>query len=77
MHTAFRQRMSVMPLLDLDASAAPQGRAIDFGGRLRYALTDRWSAGVGYRTIEGGADVDRVYNFAWLNAAVASLAVSF
>jgi hypothetical protein len=64
-------------VFDLDASAAPQGRAIDFGGRLRYALTDRWSAGAGYRTIEGGADVDQVFNFAWLNAAVASLAVSF
>jgi hypothetical protein len=64
-------------VLDLDVTAAPQGRAIDFGGRLRYALTDRWSAGVGYRTIEGGADVDRVFNFAWLNAAVASVAVRF
>jgi hypothetical protein len=28
-------------------------------------------------TIEGGADVDQVFNFAWLNAAVASLAVRF
>jgi len=64
-------------VLDLDVAAAPQGRAIDFGGRLRYALTDRWSLGAGYRTIEGGADVDQVFNFAWLNAAVASFAVSF
>lgn len=64
-------------VLDLDVAAAPQGRAIDFGGRLRYALTDRWSLGAGYRTIEGGADVDQVFNFAWLNAAVASLAVTF
>lgn len=64
-------------VLDLDVAAAPQGRAIDFGGRLRYALTDRLSLGAGYRTIEGGADVDPVFNFAWLNAAVASLAFSF
>jgi hypothetical protein len=64
-------------VLDLDIVAAPQGRAIDFGGRLRYALTDHWSVGAGYRTIEGGADVDQVFNFAWLNAAVASLAVTF
>jgi hypothetical protein len=64
-------------LLDLDVSAAPQGRAIDFGARMRYALSDRWGVGAGYRTIEGGADVTRVFNFAWLNAATASVALSF
>jgi hypothetical protein len=64
-------------LLDLDITAAPQGRAIDFGGRVQYALSDRWAVGGGYRTIEGGADVERVFNFAWLNAAVATLAVRF
>jgi hypothetical protein len=26
----------------------------------------------GYRTVEGGADVDAVYNFAWFNYAVVS-----
>ena len=30
-----------------------------------------------YRTIEGGADVERVYNFAWLHFAVASLRLRF
>jgi hypothetical protein len=64
-------------VLDLDATAAPQGRAIDHSSRLRYALSDRWALGVGYRTIEGGADVDRVFNFAWINAAVGSLSVRF
>jgi hypothetical protein len=64
-------------VLDLDVTAAPQGRAIDFGGRLQYALTDRWALGLGYRTIEGGADVTQVFNFAWLNAAVASVALRF
>lgn len=64
-------------MLDLDITAAPQGRAIDFGGRLQYALTDRWALGLGYRTIEGGADVTQVFNFAWLNAAVASVALRF
>jgi hypothetical protein len=64
-------------VLDLDVTAAPQGRAIDFGGRLQYALTERWALGLGYRTIEGGADVTQVFNFAWLNAAVANLALRF
>jgi hypothetical protein len=64
-------------LLDLDVTAAPQGRAIDFGGRVQYALSNRWAVAGGYRTIEGGADVERVFNFAWLNAAVATLALRF
>jgi hypothetical protein len=64
-------------VLDLDIAAAPQGRAIDAGGRLRYALSNRRAVGAGYRTIEGGADVERVFNFAWLNGAVATLAVTF
>jgi hypothetical protein len=29
------------------------------------------------RTIEGGADVDTVYTFAWLNAAVGGMGVRF
>lgn len=60
-------------LLDLDAAAAPQGRAIDFSGRLQYALSERWALGGGYRTIEGGADVPRVFTFAWLNAVVGTV----
>jgi len=31
----------------------------------------------GYRTVEGGADVDEVYNFAWLHYAVLSVSYGF
>ena len=30
-------------------------------------------AGAGYRTVEGGANVEETYNFAWLHYAVASV----
>jgi hypothetical protein len=63
--------------LEFDASAAPQGRALDLSATLNYTPTPRWSVGGGYRTIEGGADVTRVYTFAWLNAAVARVGVRF
>jgi hypothetical protein len=63
--------------LDLDGSAAPQGRAIDFAATLEYRPTPRLKVFGGYRTIEGGADVDAVYAFAWLNAVVAGLGVRF
>jgi hypothetical protein len=62
---------------DLDGSAAPQGRAIDFAATLEYRPTPRLKVFGGYRTIEGGADVDAVYAFAWLNAVVAGLGVRF
>lgn len=63
--------------LELDGSAAPQGRAFDAAAMLNYRVTRNVSIGGGYRTIEGGADVDAVYTFAWINAAVAKVAVTF
>lgn len=63
---------------DLDGMAAPQGRAIDFLAALEYELEkNQVYAYGGYRTIEGGADNDEVYNFAWLNQAVAGISVAF
>ncbi len=64
-------------MLDLDGLAAPQGRAFDVAAKLGYSLSDRWQMAFGYRTIEGGADVDAVYNFAWLHLAVGSLRLRF
>jgi hypothetical protein len=61
----------------LDGSAAPQGRAIDFAATLEYRPAPRWGVFGGYRTIEGGADVDTVYTFAWLNAVVGGIGVRF
>jgi hypothetical protein len=62
---------------NMDGLAAPQGRALDVSLRATYKLSDNWSLAGGYRTLEGGADVDRVYNFTWLHYATASLAYRF
>jgi hypothetical protein len=59
--------------LDFEGLGAPQGRAFDISAKMGYALSDTWELGFGYRTIEGGADVERVYNFAWLHFVVASI----
>jgi hypothetical protein len=64
-------------VLDFDGSAAPQGRAIDAAIKAYYALSKRWSLGAGYRVLEGGADNDSVYNFAWFNYAILSLKYAF
>jgi hypothetical protein len=63
--------------LELDGTAAPQGRAFDGAALLTWQVTPAVGIGGGYRVIEGGADVEEVYNFAWLNAAVARVALTF
>ncbi len=62
--------------LDADALAGGPGRAEDVSLKAAY---DRgpWTLAGGYRTVEGGADVDAVYTFAWLHYAVVSAAVRF
>jgi hypothetical protein len=63
--------------LDLDALAGGPGRAEDVSLKLGYDLGDRWRIDAGYRTVEGGADVEEVYNFAWLHYAVVSALYRF
>ncbi len=58
---------------EIDALAAPQGRAEDVAIRLNYSPTAAWSVAIGYRTLEGGADVDEVFTFAWLHYAVLAI----
>lgn len=62
---------------DLDGLAAPQGRAFDAALKIWRDVAADWSVSAGYRMLEGGADVDAVYTFAWLHYAVASLACRF
>lgn len=63
--------------LDVEALAAPQGRAEDATLQLRYRLSDWMDLGVGYRMVEGGADNDKVLTFAWLHYLLASASVDF
>jgi hypothetical protein len=63
--------------MELDGAAAPQGRAFDFSATVNYQPTSRWIVAVGYRTIEGGADVNDVFTFAWLNAPIVQVGVRF
>lgn len=54
-------------LFDLEALAAPQGRAIDMGLFGAYKINPTAELLIGYRVIEGGADNDKVYNFSLIN----------
>ncbi|MDZ7338054.1 MAG: hypothetical protein ONB30_05915 [candidate division KSB1 bacterium] len=54
----------LMLVVDGDALAAPQGRAEDVLVALAYAPAKKLQLYGGYRLLEGGADVEQVYNFA-------------
>jgi hypothetical protein len=54
-------------LLEGDAAAASQGRAEDVFIGIIYKAGEKWSVRAGYRILEGGADVQEVYNFSLLN----------
>ena len=62
---------------DLDGLAGGPGRAIDLGIGLEYAVTGQWRLGAEYRTLEGGADVEDVYNFAWFNSLLVTTSFAF
>ena len=64
-------------VVDFEGLAGGPGRAFDAAIKLQYDLTDRWYAGAGYRILEGGADNDDVYSFAWFNFVFFSLGYRF
>ncbi|TFG74995.1 MAG: hypothetical protein E4H23_11290 [Chrysiogenales bacterium] len=64
-------------LCEVDAAAAKQGRAEDVLLALNWRLSPRLHTRFGYRFVEGGADVDEVYNFAWIHYLAAGLAFVF
>lgn len=63
--------------LDFDGLAGGPGRLFDVALKLEYDLDERWRIGGGYRTLEGGADTDDVYTFAWLHYGVLNVSYRF
>ena len=55
--------------VEADGLAGGPGRAIDAALTVGRELGDGWSLHAGYRTVEGGADIEEVYSFAWLHYA--------
>ena len=62
---------------EFDALAAPQGRAEDLSVKAVLRLSDRVEADIGYRLLEGGADNEKVYTFAFFHYAVAGIRIRF
>jgi hypothetical protein len=64
-------------VIDGDALAGPQGRAEDVLLAVRYWPTKKVALKLGYRVLEGGADVDEVYTFALVNYLVVGSVLTF
>jgi hypothetical protein len=56
-------------IVDMEGAAAPQGRAVDASIRVQRSFRNGMTISAGYRGLEGGADNDELYTFAWLNYA--------
>lgn len=54
-------------ILEGDALAAKAGRAEDIFAGASCLINPKFSVKLGYRVVEGGADVEDVYNFNWIN----------
>lgn len=63
--------------LEGDGLAASQGRAFDFFIGGRYYPVDDFSLMLGYRFLEGGADVSDVYNFTLIHFISLGLSLEF
>lgn len=73
---AWRLSRALALVVDGDAIAGlGPGRAEDVGAALELRVRDGVRARVGYRVVEGGADVDQVYNFALVNHLGAGVTV--
>lgn len=72
LHIAWEYRFSYRwsTVADVDALGGGPGRAIDIGIGLNYSIGSAWRWGLEYRALEGGADTDTIYNFAWFNSAL-------
>ena len=78
LHLAWRPNNGTFGLLfDADALAAPQGRAEDVLLAATWTPRDDVDLRVGYRMVEGGADNDEVYSFAWFHFVVVGLGLAF
>lgn len=64
-------------ILEVDALAAPQGRAEDVFLGMRFSLTPSLTMKAGYRVLEGGADNEKVFTFALIHYLVAGLVWEF
>lgn len=63
--------------LDVDALGGGPGRAIDLGVTADYAINERLLVGLEARILDGGADIDELFNFAQFGSIGVSVSTGF
>lgn len=63
--------------VELDGLAGGPGRAFDLSARVKKPIGRNTEVFAGYRLLEGGADVPKVKNFAWINYFSFGVSVRF
>ncbi|GAB2528474.1 porin family protein [Spirosoma aerophilum] len=64
-------------IVEGDALGSKFGRAEDIFAGAAYQFSKTLGVKGGYRVVEGGADVDTIYNFTWINYASVGLLATF
>lgn len=64
-------------ILEGDALGSKFGRAEDIFAGAAYQVNKTLGVKGGYRVVEGGADVETIYNFTWINYASVGLLATF
>ncbi len=62
---------------DADFAAASQGRAIDLTLKFRKSLTKNTKASIGSRSLDGGADNEKVYTYSQFHYLVVDLQLTY
>jgi hypothetical protein len=73
----YRLNDRVSFILDMEGAWSPMGRALDAALKAQYDFDSGWYVAAGYRTLEGGADNDDVFTFAWLHYALVATGYRF
>jgi hypothetical protein len=77
LYSEYRLNDQASVILDMEGAWSPMGRAVDAALKVQYDFDSGWYVAAGYRTLEGGADNDDVYTFAWLHHALVAAGCRF
>lgn len=76
-HADYRVNDNLNLIFDFNGLAGGPGRLLEGDLRLNYYLSEGAHIGTGFRVLEGGADVDDVYNFAALYTGYVAFGYNF
>jgi len=76
-HGRYRLSERTSLVMDFEGLWSPQGRAFDLAVRAERDFANGWYGHLGLRTLEGGADNDDVYTFAWVHFATLGFGYRF